>query len=456
MVKDTTYYDILGVSPTATDVELKKAYRKQAIKLHPDKNANDPNAAAKFQELGEAYGILQNADLRATYDEVGIEGLKNNPEAGEAADIDPSEFFGMVFGGDSFKDWIGELSMLNEMAKTAEVLGDEEDKEGGKPESVQGVDSSASATGAGSSTAASGTGTDVVHHNGEQLDVSHTSDSHMLSSEEIERRKKKKISKQQREEILRLHDEAKQAKRLRVEELSKVLIARIEKYNSAKANPDGLASFTAKLNQELEDLKIESFGLELLHLIGKIYTNQANAAIRSSKTFGVSKIYSSVKQKTDTVKNGYSIVKSALDAQSSMEAMVKEQEEMAERRDPNVELTDSEKSQQVEMEKLMMGKFLATAWASTKFEVTGVLNKVCEKVLQDKLLSKKERLSRADALLYLGKHLLKVERSADEAEEARIFEDIMAEASAKKSKKKKTKVREEDIAAYMEKVEVNE
>lgn len=456
MVKDTTYYDILGVSPTATDVELKKAYRKQAIKLHPDKNANDPNAAAKFQELGEAYGILQNADLRATYDEVGIEGLKNNPEAGEAADIDPSEFFGMVFGGDSFKDWIGELSMLNEMAKTAEVLGDEED-ESGKSESVQGADpTSVPASGAASSTAASGAGTDVIHHNGDQLDVSHTSDGHMLSSEEIERKKKKNISKQQREEILRLHDEAKQAKRKRIEELSKVLIARIEKYNSAKTNPDGLASFTAKLNQELEDLKIESFGLELLHLIGKIYTNQANAAIRSSKTFGVSKIYSSVKQKTDAVKNGYSIVKSALDAQSSMEAMVKEQEEMAEKRDPNVELTDMEKSQQVEMEKLMMGKFLATAWASTKFEVTGVLNKVCEKILQDKLLSKKERLSRADALLYLGKQLMKVERSEDEAEEARIFEDIMAEASAKKSKKKKTKVREEDIAAYMEKVEINE
>ena len=104
----------------------------------------------------------------------------------------------------------------------------------------------------------------------------------------------------------------------------------------------------------------------------------------------------------------------------------------------------------------MMGKFLATAWASTKFEVTGVLNKVCEKILQDKLLSKKERLSRADGLLYLGKQLMKVERSEDEAEEARIFEDIMAEASAKKSKKKKTKVREEDIAAYMEKVEINE
>lgn len=458
MVKDTTYYDILGVSPSATDVELKKAYRKQAIKLHPDKNANDPNAAAKFQELGEAYGILQNADLRASYDEVGVEGLKNNPAAGEAADIDPSEFFGMIFGGDSFKEWIGELSMLNEMAKTAEVLGDEENNEGSQSEpTTAGSKNEKSSTTEGPVSGATSPQTDVVRHESTpQLELTNGTDGKIMSSEEIERRKKKKLSRQQKEEIIRLHEEAKQAKKARIDELVKLLVDRTEKYLSAKTNPDGLATYISRLNQELEDLKIESFGLELLHLIGKIYSNQAHAAIRASKTFGVSKIYSSVKQKTDTVKNGYSILKSALDAQSSMEAMVKEQEELAESRDPNAELTEAERSQQVEMEKLMMGKFLATAWASTKFEVTGVLNKVCEKVLQDKLLSKKEKLSRADALLFFGKHLQSVERSADEAEEARIFEDIMAEASAKKSKKKKTKIREEDIAAYMEKVEVTD
>ena len=61
------YYEVLGVSKTATDEEIKKAYRKMALKYHPDKNPGDKEAEEKFKEAAEAYDVLSNADKRARY-----------------------------------------------------------------------------------------------------------------------------------------------------------------------------------------------------------------------------------------------------------------------------------------------------------------------------------------------------------------------------------------------------
>ena len=72
------YYDVLGVAKGSSDGEIKKAYRKLAMKWHPDKNPDiAAEASAKFQEIGEAYDVLSDLEKRAIFDQYGYEGLRD-------------------------------------------------------------------------------------------------------------------------------------------------------------------------------------------------------------------------------------------------------------------------------------------------------------------------------------------------------------------------------------------
>src|SRR5436189_292486 len=106
------YYEVLSVSREADDVSLKGAYRKLALKYHPDRNPNDHEAEEKFKEAAEAYSVLSDPQKRAAYDRYGYQGVQ-----GAAQGFDPNAFtdfsdilgdffgFGDLFGGGQIVRW---------------------------------------------------------------------------------------------------------------------------------------------------------------------------------------------------------------------------------------------------------------------------------------------------------------------------------------------------------------
>ena len=96
------YYEVLGVERGASEAELKKAYRRLAMKYHPDRNPDDEGAIEKFKEANEAYEILTDAQKRAAYDQYGHAGVDpsmgGGAGAGGFAGGNFSDIFGDVFG----------------------------------------------------------------------------------------------------------------------------------------------------------------------------------------------------------------------------------------------------------------------------------------------------------------------------------------------------------------------
>ncbi|KAL2114945.1 hypothetical protein VTJ04DRAFT_10608 [Mycothermus thermophilus] len=477
MVADTTYYDILGVKPTATELEIKKAYRKLAIVHHPDKNPNDPNAHARFQEIGEAYQVLSNEDLRKAYDKYGKESAR--PSEGF---VDPAEFFSSIFGGEAFRDWIGEISLMKDLTATMDITmadGDDDDedqpeaagaagKDGEFPGTEEAVKESLKTAGqqAGPSAPSekppvpsvvvenegtgvadapppsrskspspSGTSTPTGRRTqipirpaltaGPADEAAQAQQEDDRVSQDTKRKDKKKggLTKEQRAKLEELEAERAKVRKERVDMLTSKLLDRVSVWTETDRGKE-------KIRLEVEDLKMESFGIDILHAIGQVYISKATALISSQKFFGMGGFFTRMKDKGMMVKDTWNTISSAIDAQHTLEVMARLEQQGGE---------DWTEEKKMEYERRATGKILTAAWRGSKFEIQSVLRDVCDNVLNDKKVPLPKRLQRAQALLIIGQICANAKRSPEEEGDYMAFEQLVAEAAMKKEKETKKK-----------------
>merc|ERR1711939_287336 len=473
-VIDMTYYHLLGVRADATDAQIKTAYRKAALKNHPDRNRDDPNAEAKFQEIGEAYQILSDSNLRAVYDRRG----KKSSEAGltpEDGFEDPGALFAKLFGGERFMDWIGEISLGKDFSKAMDISMTEEEKETMKAEMAAGgpgpgagaatvqadatsaspaapasaVDGGVPAAGttsgsettattsttmpSASATAGAPGGTDLHKASASgtstptSLSAAAAPDASGGSKSGKPAKHSNKLTAEQRKQMDELASERRKAELERITVLTNKLKDRIRPYTQATlGNTSDLEMqrvetqrWENRIKEEIEDLKGESFGLELCRLIGQIYVSKAHLYLKTHKSplsnlFGLSSFWGKMKDRGSTIKEGWSFLSSAME----------EQGEVAE-------------ADMAKMEEAMVGKVMLVTWRGTRFEVSSVLRQVVDGVLsKEPGVTEVELAKRAQAILIIGS-LLKNVQVDETDEERREMERLVAAAAQKKPKKAK-------------------
>jgi hypothetical protein len=224
-----------------------------------------------------------------------------------------------------------------------------------------------------------------------------------MTEEEKELRKKEKkkggFTKAQREELAAYEKERARIRKERVDTLAKKLVDRISVWTETDKGADVTRAFQEKTRLEVENLKMESFGLDILHAIGTTYMQKATALLKSQKFLGIGGFFSRLKDKGTLAKETWNTISSAIDAQMTMEEMAKMEEKGGE------EWTDEKKN---EYERRVTGKILTAAWRGSKFEIQGVLRDVCDEVLNDKRVPMSKRLERAEALVICGEIFQKV------------------------------------------------
>jgi curved DNA-binding protein CbpA len=423
---ETEYYDLLDVPVDVNDTDLKKAYRKQAMKYHPDKNPS-LDAEEKFKDISKAYQVLSDANLRAVYDKNGKTMVdKESTELDDAAG-----FFANVFGGERFRDYIGEISLMKEMTSVAQtVMTDEEraelEKEGVVPPPQAAVSHEPHVPAPGPSTHGPSTPGPADNASKRHSVLGSPTPSNGGKEGKEKDKKRNKLTPEQKKKLQELDDERKRSMDERVKTLTAKLIERLRPFVDAKAPGDKedpeTKAFESRMRLEADDLKLESFGVELLHAIGTVYMMKATSFMKSKKFLGIAGFWSRMKEKGSVAKDAWGVIGSAFSVQSLMSEMDRLQKK-------------GELDEDVlrALEEDVTGKIMLASWRGTRFEVVQVLREVVDNVLKDKEASDQVLFHRAKGLMIMG-HIFKNTIPDESDEVRRELERMVAEAAEGKSK----------------------
>ncbi|KAF7732561.1 hypothetical protein EC973_003308 [Apophysomyces ossiformis] len=203
-----------------------------------------------------------------------------------------------------------------------------------------------------------------------------------VDTEELEATDKKALNKEQMEKLQKQQQE-------RVKKLAETLTHKLSLYAESNGDEEAAAAFQEQIKCEAEKLKGESYGLELLHSIGGVYSSKAKQflGIKGGELPG---IFQSLKQKRHIMKELWSTVKSAMDMQTIAEVMAKAEEK------------GMDQAEKLRLEEEASNRAYKALWQTSKFEVEATLRQVCDTVLQDKTVDSKTRYKRAEALRMVG------------------------------------------------------
>ncbi|WWD07270.1 hypothetical protein V865_005367 [Kwoniella europaea PYCC6329] len=350
---DLAYYEVLGLDSQCTTEEVKKAYRRLAIKLHPDKNRDDPDAEEKFKQISIAYQVLSDPELRHKYNEFG---QKNGGGVAEPAGgfQDPEEVFGKMFGGDRFEDLIGQISIGKDMKDAFQQQHEAE------------------------------AGDYMIGPTGKPMMTPDAMQRKMLRDRAVA-------------------EEKARVRRERVEKLAKNLVNKLNIYTeAAKGTEDKLvgASFKEICRLEAEDLKEESYGTELLNAIGRAYQAKSAQHMASSQ-FAPLGWFHGAKNTFNVMGDTVATVRSALELKAVFDKLQQaEQSGMA-----------PEELRKLEEQAAEQG--IRTLWKGAKLEVESVVRETCEKVLTEPSIPKEKLHMRAYALGLMADAYLAIRKDGE-------------------------------------------